>query len=27
VYSLDDKQGLTGVLAGTVRSTRVGKPL
>ena len=27
VYSLDDAQGLSGVLAGRVRSTRVGKPL
>jgi hypothetical protein len=27
VYSLDDKEGLSGVLAGRVRSTRVGKPL
>jgi uridylate kinase len=27
VYSLDAKEGLSGVLAGRVRSTRVGKPL
>ncbi|MFN4211336.1 MAG: UMP kinase, partial [Devosia sp.] len=27
VYSLDDKEGLSGVLAGRVRSTRVGKPI
>ncbi|MEO5807188.1 UMP kinase [Devosia sp.] len=26
VYSLDDKEGLSGVLAGRVRSTRVGNP-
>lgn len=27
VYALDDAAGLAGVLAGTTRSTRVGKPL
>lgn len=27
VYALDDKQGLAGVLAGRVRSTRIGEPL
>lgn len=27
VYSLDDKEGLSGVLAGRVRSTRVGQPI
>ena len=27
VYALDDKEGLSGVLAGRVRSTRIGKPL
>ena len=27
VYALDDGAGLAGVLAGTTRSTRVGKPL
>jgi uridylate kinase len=27
VYALDDAAGLAGVLAGTTRSTRVGKPI